>query len=209
MDQIKQANDGLRNQAAQIQSREMLVGWMTMLAGDTRNKAPAGWNNSIEDIDQDGVLRVTIEGQSGRPTKIVDARADGLNPTLRASMKGMKLGSMRKGGQVDGQERSNGIDLLVTTALHKFKVTPATWTRMEQAGKAPTSEAIRSKANQAIWFSLFAERTGSVYWQDTDMAWGHDFNWGADAGRWFLDNVRNGGLIVADLDAMTLPTVNT
>ena len=205
MQNIKTTNDQANAKAMELQSREMLVGWMGMLAGDTSQKPP---DSDVEDIDQEGVLRVTVTGSADKPNKIVSAQAAGLNPSLRASLKGQKVGTMRKGGKVGKKTRTHGIDILVTAKPNQYIVTDATWKRLQDAGKVPSTWTTAGK-NHAIWFSIFGERGGNYYWADTDMNWSHDFNWGADAGRWFLDNVRNGGLILADLDNLTLPAVST
>ena len=209
MADVESKNKQLFNKAQEIQNREMLVGWMGLLAGDTSKASTT--DSNVEDIDNDGVLRLVVDGAADKPTRVVSAKASGLNPTLRQDLTGMTLGQMRKGNTMaDGTRRPSGVDLLITTKStgNLYGVKDATWARLSKAGKTPGTWS-KSGANKAIYFSIFAERTGTTYWKDTDADFANDFAWGADAGRWFLDNVRSGFEIVKDLDNLQLPAVGT
>ena len=206
----KQANDDAFERAQEIQNHEMLVGWMGMNAGDTTDINNT--DSNVQDIDNAGILRLTIAGSGDKPTKITAATADGLNEGLRSDMKGTKVKEWRAGAKnAAGQVRKTGIDFLITTGMpgagsNAFKLSSATWSRLASAGKAPSNTYV-SGANHAVFFSAFVERTGQWSWKDTDMDWSIDWNFGADAGRWFLSNVHNAFDILGMLDNLTLPTV--
>lgn len=211
MKQIKAANDEAFDKASEIQHHEMLVGWMGMNAGDTTQIENT--DSNVQDIDNNGVLRLTVSGSGDRPVEIVSATVDGLNEGMRQDLSGSKVREWRKGAVGrDGKVRKQGIDLLITTgspdsARNSYQVSNNTWDRITAAGQGPSSWTV-SGLNKAVFFSFFAERTGNFRWVDSDMDWGNDYNWGADAGRWFLDNVRNAGDILAMIDNLTLPSVS-
>ncbi|MEZ4466361.1 MAG: DUF4157 domain-containing protein [bacterium] len=211
MAEIKAANDAAFERAQEIQNHEMLVGWMGMNAGDTTKSENT--DSNVQDIDNNGILRLTIAGSGDKPTKITAATADGLNEGLRGDIAGTKVKEWRAGAKgANGQVRKTGIDFLITTGVpgsgHSlFKLSTSTWSRLAAAGKAPSSTYV-SGAEKSVFFSAFVERTGKWSWKDTDMDWSIDWNFGADAGRWFLSNVHSAFDILAMLDNLTLPAVS-
>ncbi|MGK0357869.1 MAG: hypothetical protein ACI9U2_000152 [Bradymonadia bacterium] len=228
MASIEEANIATQKSAGKFQSREMLVGWMSLLAGKTETLEGVGHANNVEKIHKAGILRLTIAGKNDRPTRITAATVEGLNPELRADLTGQTVGSMRTGGKADGQRRKSGIDLLVTTSYSgkRFQVSSSSWAALKEAGKAPSHT--RSARLNAVFFSFFAERSGKTTRQDSDKdmldpvfelatgdnliganGWPHDLTNGADAGRYFLDNIRSEFDILADIDNLKLPNVST
>ncbi len=209
MKQIQTANDEAFTNATSIQHHEMLVGWMGMNAGDTTNSKTLG--NDVESFDNNGVLRIKISGVSDSPVMILGASVEGLNNGLRADIAGSKLREWRKGAKdKNGKAREQGIDVVVTTGNpdsvgQSFQVSSSTWARLTAAGQAPSSATV-SGNNKSVYFSFLAERTGKMSWIDQDMNWSVDFNWGADAGRWFLKNVKSWDAVLAELDNLTLPS---
>jgi hypothetical protein len=208
MQATKDANDAAFTDAVAIQDREMLIGWMGMQAGDT-SKTPgttgASTEGNVEDIDNNGILRIRISGLNDAPLSISSAEVDGLNESLRADLAGSTLGTWLPGGK-----RQSGIDVLVTTGSpasrpRSFQLAAGTWARAQAAGVAPGRHTV-SGMNHSVFFSFLAERTGKLAWCDSDMDWSVDYNWGADAGRWFLNNVKSYHQIMSELRGKTLPS---
>ncbi len=208
MEQVKAANDSQFSNAMSIQNKEMLVGWMALQAGET-SKTPgtkgASTEGNVEDIDNNGILRITISGSGDSVSKIATAEVDGLNEGLRAELAGSKLGDWMVGG---AHKRKQGIDVLVTTVspdrANNFQMSQATTQKAKAADVCGTWGGFKGP----IFFSIFAERTGTTSWHDSDMDLSIDSQWGADAGRWFLDNVKGHAAILNECRSKTLPTVS-
>ncbi len=203
MQAIERANHQLRRAIGPLVDREMLLGWAALLAGDSGGSPPG---EDIEDIDADGVLRITVGGEANRATLIHQARMSGLNPRLRATLSGRPLGEVRPARRPDGplsSGRTQGVDLVISTSSNGFGVSRETWTALQHRGLAPPGTAAYGR----VHFSVFVERSGRVYWVDDDRAWANDYFSGADAGRWFVQHVRRPQILIDDLAQIQLPEV--
>jgi len=206
---LRTKNEALGTKAAEIQHKEMLIGWMAMNTGKTSEPDTEG-SSLDSDIEKNvtGNLRIEINGSEDTARTIRTAKVSGLNKALRGQLAGTKLGEWLVGG-----ERKAGIDVLITTGPANmlgldFTLGEATWSKAEAAGVVP--EEGMTRALRAVYFTLFAARSGSVVYIDGDIDRIDDRYFGADAGRWFLKNIKSVFQIVDELSGLTLPgTIGT
>lgn len=198
MQSIKAANDASFQEAKSIQHHEMLANWMNMLAGKDNAKNST---DGLEDTSVKGVLGLVIKGASDNPTQIVRAETEGVNESLRNQLTGTKVSDWAP------RPGKPGINIRIRTEENGYTVTNATKDRIKAAGQWP-GWGTTADASGSIYFAAAVQPDGAEY-QDTDKDWSNDFNWGADAGRWFLNNVKSGTQIIADLGRFRIPSVGT
>ena len=197
MRDIKRANDGSFASAKVHQQRQMLIGWMNMLAGTDNAKNST---DGLEDTSVKGVLGLVIRGSNDRANQIVRAETEGVNESLRGQITGTPLSNWIP-------RRGAGLNIRVRTAENGFTVSSATKDRLKAAGKWPSSMTTADQTG-SIYFAAAIQPDGSTY-MDTDADWKNDFNWGADAGRYFLNNIRTATDVINDLSGTRLPSVGT
>lgn len=201
MKEIEAANDAMFTKAQAIQNKEMLIGWMNILAGSNGVE-----NADVEDTSHKGILGVVISGVGDGPVSILSANTEGINKSLMASISGTKLGDW-----VTGAKRKQGLNVIVRTGdptanTTNFQVKSSTRERMESAGVwgSIVSPAVQK---DAIYFAYGIDsKTGTAY-TDNDMWAAFDQKWQANAGRWFLDNVKSQWAVMSELGSKTIPTV--
>ena len=176
----------------------MLIGWMNLLAGA----------NGVKDADKEGssetgILTLVISGSQDSPASIKSASTDGINEQLKGSISGTKLSEWTTGPQ-----RSRGLNVIVRTGnpmatSENFLVKDVTKDKIDQAG-----EWGFGRGNNSIYFAFGMDsKTNSAY-VDQDMWMAYDQNWGANAGRWFLSNVKNQWTLLSELGGKTIPSVS-
>ncbi len=196
MKEIQKANNAARDRAGKIQSKEMLIGWMNLIAGDKGlQKADK------EGTRADGILTLVVSGHNDNVAGIRSATAGGLNKSLKASISGSKVADW-----VTGPNRTRGLNIIVRTGsidskADSFEVSAGTKARMKEAG------VWASTLDNAIYFAYGIDSKTGTSWTDQDMWMAYDQNWGANAGRWFLDNVKNQHTLLAELGSKTIPSV--
>lgn len=197
MKQIKTQNDAAFSGAQRIQNEKMLSGWMNLVAGKNGMK-----DADLEDTSQKGILGLIIEGSNDKPSKIVEAQVTGINKGLKADLSNTKVG---KWTNHSGNKNKVGVDVTARTKPHAYKVSSGTKSKLKQADVYPSFSQTGSAG--AISFAIGKTANGGTAYIDSDMWMANDFQWGADAGRYFLNNIRGASQIMRDLDNLTLPTV--
>lgn len=205
MKTIKANNDKAFDNAQAIMNREMLKGWMNMVAG---KDSPA--SQELEDTSQSGTLGLVIGGSGDSPTKITAAQTEGINTDLRNQITGTKVKDWANTGG-----KKSGIDIVVRTgnpgAGNQFKASSATITKMVNAGVYPKNDFWNStiaSSNDAIYFAIGMTRDGQGY-IDQDAYAVYDFGYGADGGRWFINNVKSTYDIINEMGNLEIPAVGT
>ncbi|MFT7623581.1 MAG: hypothetical protein ACI9WU_002764 [Myxococcota bacterium] len=209
MKEIAKNNDSMFTRATTIQNKEMLIGWMNTLGGYNGLK-----NANKEDTSHKGILGLVISGQDDNAKKIYQANTEGLNKGLRAQISGTKLSEW-----VTGKGRKRGLNIVIRTGPagqkpDSFQVSAATKKRMKAAGVwSGSTNAINERGttdkSDAIYFAFGIDSRTSTSYTDTDMAWHPDYACQADAGRWFLNNVKTQHALLKELGSKTIPTVTS
>jgi len=179
--------------------REMLVGLMNFqsVGGTNGDKMKSGVN--LEDTSLKGVLGLVISGKDDNPTGILRAEADGINADLKGSLTGTV------GEWISGSKRKSGLQLTVKPEWHGFTVSNATKQQAVKAGQYVGGT--EAKSQSSIYFAFGRTANGDLTYTDQDADSTLDANWGADAGRWFLNNVKSTHAIVEQLRGFKLPAV--
>lgn len=198
MKAIQVGNKAARNNAGAIQSKEMLIGWMNLIAG----------GSGVQDADKEassetGILTLVVDGVQDTAYSIKSARTDGINEQLKGSISGTKLSEWMAGGQ-----RERGMNVIIRTGSpiaesENFRVKDSTKQKIDEAGEWGMGRPANS-----IYFAFGVDsKTNSAY-TDQDMWAAYDQNWGANAGRWFLSNVKNQWSLLSELRSKTIPSVS-
>ena len=180
--------------------REMTVGLMnfaSVAGADGNGMAKKGLD--VEDTSLKGILGLVISGEEDSPTRILRAETEGVNEKVKKSLRG-SLGSWLNGGA-----RKKGLQITVKTE-NQFKVSADTRAKLDDADQY--NRGTVASRNSSVYFAFGRTANGTMSYIDTDMSWASDQGWGANAGRWFLRNVKSTHQIVDELRSLGLPRVS-
>lgn len=209
------ANNSAIDEAGTLAVQQCLTAWLNLLSGTGIN-----WSTDVEDTSQRGVLGIVFNGAAGEPIQILEANVEGINSFLRAEMSGTRLSRWIHPEEEDDETYAHlpiqdlSLDLIVRTGdptdfNDSFQVTTEIHDNMIDAGVTRGRGLLGNEAsrNRAIYFAFGMNRDGWIY-VDDDASWRQDYNYCADAGRWFLENVKTPEQVIQQLLNKTLPTVN-